>query len=919
MPTSPLTILVVAHTHWDREWYHSAERFRQRLIPLVDELLDAPPPAGASFLLDGQGIVLEDYLAVRPERAAELSALLRDGRIEAGPWYVLADELIPSGEALLRNLLEGRDAVRRLRGEPPPVLYCPDSFGHPAILPELASGFGCELVVLWRGYGGARWPAGDTVRWRGPTGTSVLVHHLPRDGYEFGSSLPTSREEADSRWQHIDATLRPRATTGMVLLLNGADHHARQRDQAHAVTVLASSASNATVSPSSLAGAVQQIVEASATKELPIIAGELRDSYGYTWTLGGTLATRAAQKRRNAIVERTLVRDVEPWIALTTQGGDTGRRALLRAAWRDLLRGHPHDTLCGTSIDAVADAFDQSLATVHAQADGLRSDALRALVEHDAELARFAQPDWRPALLLRNPVARRRVGVAEVVITEKVADVAVGPGSASRQGARTALEDSLLGRLGLQQLAVREVVELTESPRAYPDADLVRETRALMWVDGVAGYTAVSRPLDEIAATAPPGVVVVGREAMDNGILRVSVDASGIVRVEDHGSGRVITDLLRLERERDAGDLYTPAIRERQDVIRFLACERTLSGPLRGELALRFDDAGAGGAIEVRLQLESGLAAVRIRLSGVNRVTNGRLRLGVRGDLDRAARTGVAPEGADVRANGDGGDGEGAHSEFGGAPHAGHTISTLADAAFHPVLRRPTVATAEDAQMEHVVHTAPLHRFVSRFARDRGMTLISDGLAEYESLPDGSLAVTLVRSVGELSRHDLPERPGHAGWPAATPGAQCIGPWAAELAVALHGPDTPAQRDTIERLAEDVLLPITGETLRSNLRDARVAGGLELHGDGLAFSAAMPARQPGWIVLRCVNRRDEGVQGTWRLDQPILEVRRARLDETPSDSLEVDGNVIRFRAAPMEIVTILVLPGNSGGREAAGR
>ena len=63
---SALRVLVVSHTHWDREWYHAAGRFRHRLVALVDDLLDDPPPEGQSFLLDGQGIVLDDYLAVRP-------------------------------------------------------------------------------------------------------------------------------------------------------------------------------------------------------------------------------------------------------------------------------------------------------------------------------------------------------------------------------------------------------------------------------------------------------------------------------------------------------------------------------------------------------------------------------------------------------------------------------------------------------------------------------------------------------------------------------------------------------------------------------------------------------------------------------------------------------------------------------------
>jgi alpha-mannosidase len=274
----PLEVYVVGHTHWDREWYQTAERFRQRLVPLVDELLDDPPTGDTSFLLDGQAVLLEDYLAVRPDRAAELSSLIRDGRLEAGPWYVLADELIPSGEALVRNLLAGRDTVRRLRGEPPPVLYCPDSFGHPAILPDLARGFGCDLIVLWRGFGGARWPSGDTMQWRAPSGQQVIVHHLPSDGYEFGSVLPTNPAAARERWARLSAVLAPRASTGVVLLLNGADHHARQRDQREAIAALAAAARPSIVGASTLRGAATAIGAAAARSALPVVEGELRDS-----------------------------------------------------------------------------------------------------------------------------------------------------------------------------------------------------------------------------------------------------------------------------------------------------------------------------------------------------------------------------------------------------------------------------------------------------------------------------------------------------------------------------------------------------------------------------------------------------------------------------------------------------------------
>ena len=139
--TEPVEVHVVSHTHWDREWYKPAVRFRQQLVALVDDLTDSPPADGASFLLDGQMSVIEDYLAIRPERERVIATLLARRAIEAGPWYVLADELMPGGEALVRNLLAGRRWLRRLGGEAPRVLYSPDSFGHPAAFPALAQAF----------------------------------------------------------------------------------------------------------------------------------------------------------------------------------------------------------------------------------------------------------------------------------------------------------------------------------------------------------------------------------------------------------------------------------------------------------------------------------------------------------------------------------------------------------------------------------------------------------------------------------------------------------------------------------------------------------------------------------------------------------------------------------------------------------
>jgi alpha-mannosidase len=233
------------------------------------------------------------------------------------------------------------------------------------------------------------------------------------------------------------------------------------------------------------------------------------------------------------------------------------------------------------------------------------------------------------------------------------------------------------------------------------------------------------------------------------------------------------------------------------------------------------------------------------------------------------------------------------------------TATVVADAAFGLVDRGAPRVNAHDAKMEKPILSAPLHRYVSRFDAKRGVTVFSDGLADYEATRD-AIRVTLVRAVGELSRSDLRERPGHAGWPVSTPDAQCHGPFTAGFAVMLHGPRSDAVIDAIERAAVDVLHPLTGHTLRSALTMPPAFSGVTLEGAGLAFSAVKESEDGAYLLLRCVNLLDRSVSGGWKLGRPPREARLARLDETPGAFLVVHGDTVPFAAEPLGVVTILV-------------
>lgn len=867
-----LTVHVVSHTHWDREWYHPAERFRQRLVALIDELLDDPAHDGSSFLLDGQTVVLEDYLELRPERASELASALREGCLEAGPWFVLADELIPSGEALTRNLLAGRRTMRALRASPQPVLYCPDSFGHPAALPELARGFGIVTVVLWRGYGGRRHEPGDAFWWTAPSGQRVLVYHLTRSGYELGANLPIDEEGARGRWSSLRDQFLERTALDTVLLLNGADHHARQSGRADAVRSLIRAASPDVVRSSGLREFSRDLEERVAGRSLPHVDGELRDSYGYTWTLQGTLASRLPQKRRYVQRERDLLRDVEPWAALARFHGGAPRRHLVDAAWRPLLLCQPHDTLCGCCLDQVARAMDSRLESSATQSAGIREDALLDLVHHDREAARRTGATWMPTLLVRNRAPRPRGGVAIVELASTIADVPVGPGSAHVAISKRVLPKTpRLAGLGPAQVLRRHLDhDRTEAPRAYPDNDAVARLQAAVWVEPVPAYGIVAFPFTVARTRSGRKVArarVDGRE-MTNGLLTLRFDEFVAVSLEQ--DGRSLLDFLDWESRSDQGDLYTPGIREPKLSPRLLNTKVIHRGPLRAavEQRWRLRDVEGGGRIDARLRfvLDAGVPWVRVQISGLNSARDHRLRI--------RFRTGVE--------NG----------------------RTLADAAFGVVERAPLHVPQADTRDETPLNTAPLHRYVSLFNSRCGATLFSDGLTEYETDGD-AIAVTVLRSVGELSRSDVRERPGHAGWPASTPEAQCPGPFQGEIAFMLHGPRSDAMIDVIEKAADDILAPLTGETLRSALRFPDPVHGAGLEGAGLAFSCVKDSCDGTSLVLRCCNLLDREVSGLWRLGRPVTQASLARLDETPQRELQPEAHTIAFVAPPRGVVTIV--------------
>ena len=514
-------VVVVAHTHWDREWYRPFQAYRTRLVEMVDRVIEMLDSGRLPhFLLDGQTVMLDDYLEIRPERRATLERLIRSGQLAIGPWYILPDEFLVSGEALVRNLLAGKSRMAAFGGSAT-VGYLPDMFGHVAQIPQLLLGFGLDRGVVWRGVD----PAHERFWWRAPSGQRLETLFLPTG---YCNLLLWSPLELAERRKQFDAFLE--AHHGQtLLLLSGCDHLAPNPDLPEVVAALQDAWDGGTLR-------IGRMEEALVGDETPQaeVWGELRQG-GRAYLLPDVLSARTYLKQANTRVQLLYERLVEPLAALVAHSGGPDWGNLIREGWIQILLNQPHDSICGCSVDVV----HREMLARFSEAETLGAD----LVER-AMLA-LAPVGDTPGLVVFNPVAGRRTGWVDAVVEWPL------------EGAPEQIQ--LLDESGARVPLVIDRVEDSRDFQAevdiFPDWHGVRRYHVSAWLEGleplgVRRLTAIAGSPDEL-----PSAMEQGPNAISNGHLRIGVREGRLI-LEDLDTGVVIQDLQTFVDGGDAGDEY---------------------------------------------------------------------------------------------------------------------------------------------------------------------------------------------------------------------------------------------------------------------------------------------------------------------------------------------------------------------------
>lgn len=856
--TTKRTAHIVSHTHWDREWYLPYEKHHVRLVKLMDELLDKldQDPNYRSFFLDGQTIILEDYLAVRPDHKEQLSKFIQDGRILIGPWYILQDAFLTSGEANVRNMQIGHQDAKKY-GPVSKIGYFPDTFGLVGQTPQLMRQTGITNVFFGRGVK----PTGfnNTVSdsgyessfselvWEGPDGSQVLGI-LFANWYNNGWEIPVDPEEAQVYWDQKLADAEKYASTGELLYMNGCDHQPIQKDLSQALDVARELYTDTTFIHSNFVDYLQA-VQQSLNHELSVVKGELRSQRTDGWnTLVNTASARVYLKQMNQLGQAMLEKVAEPLAALAHVLGTEAKypHHLFTYAWKTLMQNHPHDSICGCSVDEVHREMVTRFEKSRHVAEAIVDESKRAIADL-VDTAGFAEMGDALPLIVMNTSGWERSGIVSIELDAKRLYFRDGytPEDASRViqsmdlSGMTLVDEQGHGiPCSYEDLGLQFGYDLPDDKFRQPF--MCRKVKLTFEAEnvpalGLKAYAWVKRSIEVTDSSS----LLVGDRVLENEALKIEVGANGSFNLTDKRNGRVYRDLGIYENTGDIGNEYMykqpdgetsrttmgveAQIRVLQDTPFLASIEIVHDWEVPASADVMLDEEqrklscfgtrkAQRSASKVPMQIRTVVSlsrssqGVEITSTFNNQAKDHRLRMLFPTDLDTQV----------------------------------HRVDTMFE-----IPQRDNEPAAEWVNPSNTQHQ---QAFVDISEAGAGLVVANLGLNEYEVLLDGrnTVAVTLLRAVGELGDWGL--------FP--TPEAQCLGEHTVQMTIFPH------QGDGIQSgaYARAYQFQIPWTVCQTDVHTGKISptfAPLQWEGPEMAFSSMKINEDTDDLLLRWYNMSNE--------------------------------------------------------------
>ncbi len=939
----PRVMHLVINTHWDREWRWSFGETQMRLVEAMDLLLDTmeKDPRFRSFLADSQAAIVDDYLEKRPENRERVRALVRAGRLFAGPWYTLPALFLVSGESVVRNLLLGHRLAAGAGGVMK-AAYNVFSWGQISQLPQIYRQFGMDTVMFYRGLDQSRMERFE-YHWEGPDGSRLLGIGFGRaNRLNFWSMVyqpwrrgagrpicdrtgaagfltnvcdPTSAEinhrvvdrpnardidAAVKGLAGLRATLEPKSSTEHLLFLQGTDLDIPDPavvELVEELNVRLGGGERIEVSsmPAFFAGVRESLESQGLLETLPVLKGERLDVHSTdpagTALLAGVYSARMNVKLANHRAQVSLEDWAEPAASWAALHGAAYPRAFLDGAWKALCQNQQHDGVGGCHVDRVTLATEERYRTVEDVAETATRNSLSHLAARvDASHLRADEV----GLVVFNPHAQPFSGTAECLVDFPHELVGQKFGGYREPGS-VELRDAAGREVECQVLEFDDRVVSARMAVAGGDKfpavrfRLAFETGELPPM-GCRGYTArfVAREYRPTASLCPRANV------LENEHLRAALNADGTVDLLDKASGQEFRNLGYFE---DGGEEGGPLmhVAPKHDAVfttlgQSAAVSLVTAGPIVSAYRVEREwmlPEGLEAALDVHIPngprfIETRRPGRSERRAALRIVTEISLRKGAR---RLEFRTVVRNTVRDHRLR----------VVF---PAGVRAECSHADSPFD-IVERPVAVPDSRGWHEAALRTWPSQSFVDLSdGAGRALAVLHAGIPEYEVFDDEtrSVALTLLRSFAAAG--------GVADTWTAQPLAQVPGEHEFRYAVSPHAGDCRADRIWCEAAGFTVPLRVVQSTAHRGELPFAGTSFAAVDSPDLAVTALKQSEDGGALVLRCHNPTCSPVKAAIRLSRPVVRARSVTLEEKPLADLAVSGGAVPISVAPGQILSV---------------
>lgn len=594
-PDQQFHIHYISGTHWDREWYRPFQEFRFMLVKLVDHLITFMEKNHdfLYFHLDGQTCLLADYLAIRPENKSRLENLIQSKRIVIGPWFTLPDLFCVGDEALIRNLLKGFAVCKEWNAEPMPVAYTCDMFGHPSQMPQIYCGFDLPNCVLGRGTNQHTTPA--FFNWQAPDGSTVFCFKLQDkrgygafcdtrwilEGPEAQTGIEAMNKAKNSLKVYLDCEIG-RSNCSALCFIDAQDHLEPATNIAQYIKLLNDINPDVTVSHSNLPDFFTDAKKNAHDLQLRI--GELREpakntGCEYLQLIPNCPSSRIWIKQANDKILTMLLNWAEPLSVLANlTGSKTDTDKFLNIAWEYLLLNHPHDSICGCSIDQTHRDMRYRFDQVNILANQICNESFGYLTSSCQDLAKQADEF---TITIANPLPYPRSEVIEFNIDFPVdypaffVDGFIG----SQKINSFILNDIDGNKIPHQILSIDPVFwERTQHTSFWKVTDGSRSRyRIAAKIDLPAlGFTSLLvKPCP--TPTRRVGSLRTGPCTAENNHLTIKIEANATLTLVDKNTNQTYHDLLTMENCSEIGDGWFHSQTATEEIILSSACPAQVS------------------------------------------------------------------------------------------------------------------------------------------------------------------------------------------------------------------------------------------------------------------------------------------------------------------------------------------------------